>query len=545
MNDSIDSLHRALVNDLAGRGNLPTRVIAGAMSFYSPYKSEYVARVCAWQQLLCSGYSEDIANLPVGLLCPAICKQANGYLFLIGDALDVSCIHQIALLHWKYEVPMPPNFDGMKARLSRSGSPRDSALIEMMRSFLRRMGAAPTINELRGMTGSGSTADKVLPHDRWLFKTTPRTLSPSLYEVNSHLSNATVVDSCRYGICRAASVAKNRKSARYVASEPNTYMFAQLALMRALDRELLRLFGCRTPLWEPDRHRVFLRSPFMATIDLSDASDMVSRRLCAAVLPEDWRQLLFAARSSFVRFPDGSLLPLRTFAPMGNGFCFRVLTLMVATICAVSCDKQWSVYGDDIICHRRDYDHLRHQLASAGLVVNTAKSCSSQYIESCGLELYRGVDITPWHPHSLMTHGDRVIDLAAAVIAGDRGLPNVADSIMSNVVDLGFDLRYNASYQCREVRLPVKVARPTTHDVDDVPGLLRWFCASCEEHDVTDAIRLSFGWRWVNEFDPLAARFLTFASRTGSIPHSYKSVVNVPAQPRCVPVRNVTASLPE
>lgn len=531
MNDLIDSLHDAIVNDLADRGNLPTRIITGAMSYYSPYKEDYVKRVSAWQKLLCMGCSDDLANLPKGLLCPAICKETQGYLFLTGSAIDVSIIHQIALLHWKYEVSITVDYGGMKERLSRSGRPRDSELIGMMRSFLKRMGAAPAANELRGMTGSGTTADKVLPSERWLFTTAPQGLDPSLYEINARHTNATVRAASRYGICRAASVAKNRKSARYVASEPNAYMFAQLGIMRALDHELYRLFGVRTPLWTPDRHRAFLRGINCATIDLSDASDMVSRRLCAAVLPDDWKRLLFAARSSFVQFPDGSRYPLRTFAPMGNGFCFRILTLIVATICEVSCDKQWSVYGDDIICHRHDYDHLRHQLASAGLVVNETKSCASQYIESCGLELYRGVDITPWHPHSLMTRGNRVIDLAAAIIAGDRGLPHVADSIMSNVVALGIRVRYNASYQCRELRIPVKVARKTNNDVDDVPGLLRWFCASCEEHEVTDAIRLSCGWRWVCETDPIAMRFLSFMEASGSIPAVYYSVVNAPDAP--------------
>lgn len=535
MNDSIDSLHSALVNDLADRGSLPTRVIAGAMSYYSPYKVEYVARVSAWQKLLCLGYSEDIANLPVGLICPAIIKMVHSVAFLIGDAIDVSIIHQIALLHWKYEVTMPPDYDGMKRRLSRSGSPCSPELIGMMRLFLTRMGAAPTINELHGMTGSGTTADKVLPSLRWNFSSAPRNLDPSLYEINARLPNATVTGIYRYGVCRAASVAKNRKSARYVASEPSAYMFAQLGIMRALDHVLQSLFGCRTPLWTPDLHREFLRGHNMATIDLSDASDMVSRRLCYAVLPKDWSELLFAARSSFISFPDGSLYPLRTFAPMGNGFCFRILTLIVATICSVSCDHKWSVYGDDIICHRRDFDHLRHQLTSAGLIVNTMKSCSSQYIESCGLELYRGVDITPWHPHTLMTHGNGVIDLAAANMAGVRGLRHVADSIMSNIAALGIRQRYNVDYQCREFRLPIRVVRKSQRDIDDVPGLLRWFCASCEEHKVADAIRLSYGWRWVNEYDPLAVRFLSYLRDRGSIPAVYTARVNAPLSPIAYP----------
>lgn len=509
MSDNIDLLHDEVCRDLHDRDGVETRVIAGLMKFFSPYNSQYVARVSAWQELLCSGYCLTSSILPLPLLVQGqiITSDKRGFHFL-GETFAVRCCHQIAMLHWKYEVSdVPECFDDMARRLSTSGRPQCNAWIGRLRQRCKTvLGQAPSLDMIMGRCGSGATADRLDRCQRWALKDRPRAVPPIVFRSNIFAALYDPPHAVPYGIARAASVPKNRKSRRYVASEPNSFMFTQLGLMRELDRRLRTCFGRHTPIWDAELHKKVLRLPNRATIDLSNASDMISRRLISAILPGDWLALLRGCRSSFLELPDHRIVGLRTFAPMGNGFCFRILTLVVALITELFADdSHWSVFGDDIIVDRRSYDSVRYALTQAGLVVNSTKSCCGRYVESCGLELLDGVDITPWRPKRLMVRGNCVIDLAAAEIAGDRDLITVADSIIDNVRVIARS-RYNRRYQCKEYLLPVWVARSDKLVVDDWPGLLRWFVCRGESFDKTvdDKVHVCKGRRWVSEEDPLA-----------------------------------------
>lgn len=146
-----------------------------------------------------------------------------------------------------------------------------------------------------------------------------------------------------------------------------------------------------------------------ATIDLSAASDSVSWDLvkkwfCHTAL----REMFWCTRSRNALLPDGSLIKLNKFAPMGSALCFPVECLVFAAMAESSImevgerpyTSNYRVYGDDIIIEVEFAPVLIRRLEHNGFTVNNSKSYSyidSSLIfrESCGGEYLNGDDVTP------------------------------------------------------------------------------------------------------------------------------------------------------
>lgn len=152
-----------------------------------------------------------------------------------------------------------------------------------------------------------------------------------------------------------------------------------------------------------------------ATLDLKDASDRVSIDLVKKVfgrLP-DFLDKILATRSTATELPDKRVITLNKFAPMGSALCFPVEALVFWVVLVAAVVRRFSlplsevsrhifVYGDDIIVPVIWYDVCCQALADAGLVVNEGKSFRSGFFrESCGVDAYRGVDVTPIRLKSL------------------------------------------------------------------------------------------------------------------------------------------------
>lgn len=259
-------------------------------------------------------------------------------------------------------------------------------------------------------------------------------------------------------------------------------MWYQLAVGDALVEQLHEAFPRNVSLRSQERHNELLSDPEACTIDLSDASDYVSRKLVSQILPH-WLPYLGAVRSNFALFPDGDLVPLRTFAPMGSGVCFPVLTAVVSAVCKYCCgSRPWKVYGDDVIVTLRDYDFVVAVLQRCGLVVNTRKSCCTRvYKESCGTELYGAVDISP----VLLKDDPRKLDASTmqsilAKLAGGDYWPKLTEA-MSKIADQAFRLRQRWNRHLQRYEVQVLAQRP--RKLVALPGdqaLSRWFCIRAE-----------------------------------------------------------------
>jgi hypothetical protein len=308
---------------------------------------------------------------------------------------------------------------------------------------------------------------------------------------------------------RAAAVPKNRKSARIVASEPSCAMFAQLALMDALDDRMKHLKS-KICTANQERHRRFLvrHCKNAVTLDLSDASDYISMELINAILPADWLTLLNGCRSQAVRLPDGSIHVLATYAPMGNGFCFRILSLVCGAILATCCKQPWSDVGDDMICLDADYPAVVYALQACGLKLNHIKTCRGpHYLESCGLELFDGYNVTPFKIKKLLEYDGKYCDLAAASRAAAFGLQHLAEALMEGVSSVRF--RYNRSLQRCEYRIPTWVSRKLEVCCDGWSGMRRWQSqrGMTYRNEVAAYTRTVAGYKWwsdndLDEIDP-------------------------------------------
>lgn len=145
-----------------------------------------------------------------------------------------------------------------------------------------------------------------------------------------------------------------------------------------------------------------------ATIDLSSASDSVSYRLVKKLFSHTCLiRALMVTRSSRTALPDGSVIKIDKFAPMGSNLCFPVESLVFASIVEASIlrcgdsvrSSQYRVYGDDLVVETKYAPYVIERLNSLGFRVNESKSFLSQqdpiFRESCGGEFLDGADVTP------------------------------------------------------------------------------------------------------------------------------------------------------
>jgi hypothetical protein len=141
----------------------------------------------------------------------------------------------------------------------------------------------------------------------------------------------------------------------------------------------------------------------VSTLDLSSASDTISREVVFSLLPLDWAQALDSLCTRHITYGDAEF-HLEKFSSMGNGFTFELESLifwaLAKAVCAVKkIDSTLvNVYGDDIIVPKGADELLRFALTECGFTVNNSKSYSDgPFRESCGADYYNGIDIRPFY----------------------------------------------------------------------------------------------------------------------------------------------------
>ncbi len=244
--------------------------------------------------------------------------------------------------------------------------------------------------------------------------------------------------------CRLTTVPKDGKTNRPISIEPLGNLWCQLGVGKFLKKRLemwgLKGFSPRNRLSffptlpkDPDPqplHKHLARegssSGRWATIDLSSASDTISRKLVESILPADWFCLLNDIRSRRVRMPksydtDGSVRPgpkvyrfVEKFSSMGNGFTFELETAIFTVLLEVGLQLQagvdlW-VFGDDIILPNEKFSAACNLLNLCGFTVNKNKSFGTGYFrESCGGDYFDGVDVRPIVISDLELESDAVV----------------------------------------------------------------------------------------------------------------------------------------
>jgi hypothetical protein len=254
-------------------------------------------------------------------------------------------------------------------------------------------------------------------------------------------------------------VPKDSRGPRLISCEPLELQWIQQGLQRAIYPlvEKHRLTRGHVNFTNQEVNRQLAlegsRTRKYVTLDMKDASDRVSLRLVEELFcGTSLLQALKACRSDFTRLPDGRLVHLSKFAPMGSAVCFPIealcfWALAVSVLSLHGRSLRYAlqnvyVYGDDIIVRDKDYHLLLKYFPLYGLMFNERKCCTGGFFrESCGCDAYKGVEVTPIRLRTRWSHRDKLsaselasyIELSNSLYtAGYWGTSDLIRSMVSN-----------------------------------------------------------------------------------------------------------------
>jgi hypothetical protein len=313
------------------------------------------------------------------------------------------------------------------------------------------------------------------------------------------------------------TVPKKTDIDRVACKEPDLNMYVQKGIGNYFRKCLLRH---RINLNDQSINRSLARlgsiNNSLSTLDLSSASDSVSRELVFQLLPVFWHTLLDSVRSP-VTVIDGVEHRNEMFSSMGNGFTFELETLVFYVLARTTAYFRGvpgviSVYGDDIICPRGISEDLTWVLNYFGFEVNTKKSfVEGPFRESCGGHYYNGFDITPFYIRKPL---DNLIDVIHAAnqlrqwaqfdSTKYRGISPYVEILNPEVEDLwlwlksfvpdilwgGVDTSFK--YQLVSSDTPrYRITEDTQKRGTGYGGYLHWLNATWERNSLNEAVETS------------------------------------------------------
>lgn len=202
---------------------------------------------------------------------------------------------------------------------------------------------------------------------------------------------------------RITTVPKNAKTDRVIAIEPDMNIYIQKGIGAMIRRRLRRVgIDLNDQTINQRLAKEGSITGKLATIDLSMASDTVSKSIVEELLPSDWLCALEQCRSPFGVLPSGKEILYRKFSSMGNGYTFELESLIFWALCSALVeslgekDTTLGVYGDDLIVPVGVAADLERLLEYCGFSFNRKKSfIDGPFRESCGKHYFLGRDVTP------------------------------------------------------------------------------------------------------------------------------------------------------
>jgi len=347
-----------------------------------------------------------------------------------------------------------------------------------------------------GKHGPGAVAQREKGLSKWFFKCI-KGADMGLYRFNDR---APLPKGCATPNSRVICVPKDFKSLRTICIEPKEFQFAQQGLWNCLKSLIHENALTRNSInfnHQEYNGRLCKRED-LATIDLKDASDTVSLKLCRLLFPKEFFRLVTRYRSRNLSV-NGKLLKPTCFASMGSALCFPIETLVFWAVAQAArhpngIHKPLRVFGDDIVCPQQDAPYIVKSLEACGFKVNTNKTCINTPIrESCGSYTYAGFDVRcvrfkhadcvdppSWAAlveNCKQLYSDQLIRTSYALLLhlkqfwhvpfGRFGLPKSPDGFTCQS-------RWNADLQRREWRLPALEFRVGKGEIAGYAGLYAW-----------------------------------------------------------------------
>lgn len=365
----------------------------------------------------------DLINIPV-FMGKAI-QQA-----LAGNPTAVDCVRQLSYIFYKLEVPYESGvvdkvldqFISTDHELSLLDldhiSFNNDDLIKSMRVLIHRILVNEDPTDITPSHSSGATACRTPNYDKYhklnYYKKLDDVYHYSDYFFVNYDHLIDDFDRLEKSphmepMARVCLVPKDSRGPRIISCEPAELMYIQQGIMRKLYEilETHHLSSGQLNFIDQTVNRNLARQASidnkLATIDLSEASDRVSLDLVRRIFPQNWVEALEASRSECTLLPDGRVMKLNKFAPMGSSCCFPVEAL-VFWACAKAVLRikhkigncAIYVYGDDIIMPSLYADDIMSGLELIGLKVNKDKSyLDGPFRESCGGDFFLGENVTP------------------------------------------------------------------------------------------------------------------------------------------------------
>jgi hypothetical protein len=371
----------------------------------------------------------------------------NGGLRDVPDIEAIKCIRQLCLMYKKLLVPcsdyrlrraigafvrtedeissvLSTPAEGLDHAFTRASALIWSRVLGDLSFGLQDLGSAC-------QHGPGATADRVRNNSKWRFAYWHERVQTYFPMDDCAAVNAGLFDHGEGGPTfrsedeeqpvRVVFVPKTLKSPRVIAMEPVVMQYAQQALKAEITQRLEanRVTAGRINFSDQSINRRLAldssRNGKYATLDLSEASDRVLHALVFHMLSSvpDLRDAIFACRSTNAELPDGKVIRLSKFASMGSALCFPIEAMVFFTIIVAQRLHRRSssmtantlrdsdlegiyVYGDDIIVPVDEVEDVMYALSRYGLKVNSDKSFwNGKFRESCGMDAYDGVPVTP------------------------------------------------------------------------------------------------------------------------------------------------------
>lgn len=400
-------------------------------------------------------------------------------LALSGNSVAVDCVRQLTYAFYKLEVDYESgvvadflgNFEKVDQEIGAYDIDEKSSVLSAARRLVHRVLCNEDPLDIRPCHGSGSTACRTANYEKYhLLRYYPKLddffpypeyffySSSHLVDEMEKLANARQSDPQ----ARICLVPKDSRGPRVISCEPCELMYIQHGLMRKLYAVLgtHKLTKGHVNFVDQGVNRVLARQSSIdgefATLDLTDASDRVSLKLVRALFPARWFDALNASRSEATELPNGRVVKLQKFAPMGSACCFPVEAICFWAIACASTQlslKTTFVYGDDIIVLAGHAGAVVDGLESVGLLVNRKKSyVVGPFRESCGGDYHNGYDVTP-------VRFRKSINASSSSITTDADLANLLiakfgyrDSVMK-ILDL-IDQAYGIPLPRSPIPLP-------------------------------------------------------------------------------------------
>jgi hypothetical protein len=280
----------------------------------------------------------------------------------------------------------------------------------------------------------------------------------SLGLTEQSLDGLTVVDGNRI-----VTVPKNQRTDRVIAIEPDMNMYIQKGIGGVI-RKRLRRWGVNLDDQRPNQQAAQYGSEtgLLATIDLSMASDTISREVVSLLIPPEWLLACELCRSPIGTLPSGERVVYRKFSSMGNGYTFELESLIFFSIVRAVVTLMGGkghhicVYGDDITCPSECYEEVVRVLSLVGFKTNEKKSfATTPFRESCGKHYFAGYDVTPFYIRKPVVSLDRLFLLHNNMWRWREQIRAFAcDSVLERLSALLSELKRLAPATWREPRLP-------------------------------------------------------------------------------------------